>query len=184
MKNFLVGLFTVICLCFAAGSIVYASGAIDLDEISYNRSTDGTAAFYVRFMDDYFLLDKNGFVLGTSLNEPDDIPEIENLLFSNLTVGKTAEADDEDDLDYVMEVCSLLREEDISVSEIYVEDGEITLYLASDLSVMLGDDEDTDVKISDLKSLYSDLMEYSGVLYMQEADTDGSGYTFKVSSGS
>ena len=184
MKNFLVALITVICVGFAAGSVLYATGIVDFDELLSGKTEEKEASFYVRFMDDFFLIDEDGLVLGSSLNEPMDIPEIKDMMFYSITKGTAACAADEKTFEYVREVCSLLDAYSIYVSYICVsEDGQLTLYLTDDLSVMLGDDEDTAVKIKDLCSLYSKLVEYEGVLYMQNADTSGFGYTFKLSDG-
>ena len=182
MKNFLVGLLTVVCVGFAIGSILYVTDIFDPTEI-FNKTEEGTPSFYVRFMDDFFIIDENGTVMKSSLNEPTDIPEIRDMYFISLTEGETAAAADEDTLEYIKEVCSLLASYSIYVSYICVDEDELTLYLNNDLSVLLGENEDTALKIKDLNSLYSVLIEYTGVLYMQDADTAGSGYTFKVSDG-
>ena len=182
MKNFLVGLLTVLCVGFALGSILYVTDIFDPTQI-FNKTEEGTASFYVRFMDDFFIVDENGIVLRSSLNEPTDIPEIRDMYFSSLAAGEAAQAADEDTLEYIKEVCTLLLKYDIYISYICVSDDELTLYLNNDLSVMLGENEDTDTKIKDLDSLYSVLIDYTGVLYMQDADTSGFGYTFKVSDG-
>ena len=185
MKNFLVGLVTVICVGFAAGSILYVTGAVDFDAIFEQIFADEASedACYVRFMDDFFIIDEEGVVTNVSLNEPMDVPEIRDMMFYSLTKGEAVQAADEDIFEYVKDVCSLLNSYSVYVSYICVSDtGELTLYLNDDLSVMLGEDEDTALKIKDLRDLYSVLTEYKGVLYMQHADTDGTGYTFKVSS--
>ena len=170
------------CVGFAIGSILYVTDIFDPTEI-FNKTEEGTPSFYVRFMDDFFIIDENGTVMKSSLNEPTDIPEIRDMYFTSLTEGETAAAADEDTLEYIKEVCSLLASYSIYVSYICVDEDELTLYLNNDLSVLLGENEDTSLKIKDLNSLYSVLIEYTGVLYMQDADTTGSGYTFKVSDG-
>lgn len=185
MKKILVVLFSVFCLGFASGSVLYVTGAVDFDAVieALLSSDEADDICYIRVMDDFFIVDENGIVSEVSLNEPMDVPEVKDMLFTSLSKGKSVAAADEDTFEYVQNVCSLLNSYSVYISYITVNgSGEVTLYINDDLSIMLGDEEDTEAKIKDLRDLYNVLLDYKGVLYMQHADTAGTGYTFKVSS--
>ena len=172
----------VIILCLGGGffAVLKFTDIIDTDLFSGDEAKEAEGAFYVEFMDDYFLIGEDGTVLGCSSEEPDGILLVENMMFNSLVTGKKADAASESTLEYVQEVCSLLDEHELSAAGISVSDGQITILLTDTMSVYLGDDEDTDIKLRDLKSMYSSLMSFDGgILYMTAADTDGQGYTFK-----
>ena len=182
MKRFLITIIIILCLAAGAGAALQLTGTVDFGEYLNRKDNESEAAFYVSFMDDYFLMDSSGIVLMSTLSSPEGIPRIENMRFNSFTVGCEADAKSGSTFDYVQEVCSLLDAYSISVSYIDVsDDGSLTLYLEGEkFSVVLGENEDTDIKIKDLNSLYSSLMEYEGgILYMTSADTNGQGYTFK-----
>lgn len=182
MKNFLVGLITLLTIGSAALSILYVTGIYDVTSL-FRNTNDGEGTFYVRFMDAYFLLDDDGVVLRCSSTQPEDIPEVQDMMYYNFVVGEVAAAKNEETFTYITNVCDLIDRYSVSISYISVsEDNEVILNINGDVSVNLGsEDEDTELKIKDLKDLYSKLTDLSGVLDMTEADTDGVGYTFKKS---
>ena len=181
MKKAGIAILVIVCLGGGAFAALKLTGTLDTGLFSDNDADDAAdAAFYVEFMDDYFIIDTDGIVLSCTGTKPDGIPLVEDMMFNSFIVGERADAASESSFEYVQTVCSLLDEYSLSVEAISVSDGDITIYLTETLSVSLGDNEDTDIKIRDLKSLYSNLIAYEGgILYMTTADTAGQGYTFK-----
>lgn len=182
MKNFLVGLFTLLCVAFAAGSILQVTGVIDIENIIArikNESPEGSV-FYVRFMDSFFIIDEAGNVIANTLTAPTDIPEVQDMKFNDFILGEAAAPADEALMDYVINVCTYLESASLEVSYISASDGTVTLYFRDDLSVMLGENEDTALKIDELKDIYVEMEEYSGTLDMEVLDSGRVGYTFKL----
>lgn len=181
MKRAGIVILVIACLAGVSFAALKLTGVFDTGLFSgKDKGDEADEAFYVEFMDDYFIIDTEGIVLSCTGTEPAQIPLVEDMMFNSLIVGERADAASESSFEYLQTVCSLLDEYELSVERINVSDGEITIYLTETLSVCLGENEDTDVKIRDLRSLYSNLIVYDGgILYMTTADTGGQGYTFK-----
>lgn len=185
MKRFLIIIAVLVCIGAGTGAALQLTGTVDLREYFNKEEDSAEAAFYVSFMDGFFVVDTQGEVIMSTLSEPGDIPQIENMKFNSFIVGKEADAKSSGTLSYVLDVCSLLKAYSLYAGTIEVsDDGELTMYMEDGaFTVILGENDDTDIKIRDLYSLYPNLLEYEGgILYMTSADTNGSGYTFKAAS--
>ncbi len=163
-------------LLFSGRVVIFEDREVLEDEISE------VSTAYFLYGKTYVFVDSEMTVTGGFSKEPSNyIVEITGLSFTKLVVDEKAEAENESYLEYAVSVAQALKEnvltdiEEISVSE----EGEITLY-AGDITIRLGEDEDTTEKITDLSNFYDKMSGLKGTLDMTELDTSDQGYAFKV----
>lgn len=134
----------------------------------------------IEYMGNYMYFDKDGMVVESSDEILEGIPLISGLKYDYLILNEQLPIQNESVFDMLLDISQMLEKFEISVDKIYVsEDLDVTLSIGN-VKVNLGS-SDLNEKLSDLDDLYDNLDGYSGTLDMTELDTDGSGYTMKVS---
>ena len=146
-----------------------------ISEESADASVSLVCVFYANT---YLSLDKDGCVCENTASKPQDIPVADGLDFTSLTFGKQAQCSQNGALDYVLKVAMCLSKQQIGVDKISYKDRMITIYKGQ-LEIQLGKNEKTDEKISDLNNFLDKIESERGVLYMQNANANNYGYTFR-----
>ena len=133
---------------------------------------------YVNYAGTCLSMDEKGVVISNSSAEPEGIPYITGMEFTEIVFGKKAVAENMAGLEYVLRVAADLEKNGIKADKIVFSSGTVTL-VRGELQLKLGRNEKTDSKIKDLADLLPQVDGKRGVLYMQNGDADNYGYTFR-----
>ena len=132
---------------------------------------------YVEYAGTYLCLDSEKNVCANMSERPTDLPKISGINFSRLTYGYRARSEDDTELDYIITVVLDLQNGNIPIEEIHMEAGCITLY-SENIRILLGANEKTDTKISDLADFFDQVIVLDGTLDMTDANAQNYGYVF------
>ena len=159
------------CVLFFAGVIPFP----DRQE----ETVPEKAEMYMEYMDAYMLIDETGYVIGSVSEQPEDIPKINGISFTNIVVGKKLEPVEENAYQYAKKIVDSLRKNGIPVNEVYISsDLEATMYVNS-VKILLGPDHKTEDKIKEMRNFYDDFKDLSGTLDMQELSNNNNGYSLR-----
>lgn len=134
---------------------------------------------FIYYADTFLVLDENGVVCENTSVRPGDIPEIAGVDFKSLIYGKKAVPEDETALSYVYKVAFSLDKHGIEPDQIRYDSRMITVQLGR-LEIRLGKNDKTEDKINDLNDFIDKIAGADGVLYMQNANANNYGYTFRA----
>lgn len=145
--------------------IVFQS-PVKVEVIVYEKSVVG----YVSYMGSYMYFDKDGIVVESSSEKLDGIPWITGLKFGQIVLHKPIPVENKELLDEIFSLTNALSNHGISVEQIlYNSGGDATLILGS-IKVYLGNNNQMDEKITELKSQLPVLDGLSGTLYLDTYD--------------
>lgn len=133
---------------------------------------------YTYYAGTYLSLDEDWTVCANTSQKPAEIPEITGVGFERMVYGKTAEPENDFELDYAIRVALNLKKHDIHASRIDYHDRMITVNV-DNLKIELGKDDKTEDKINDLNDFIDMVSGLHGTLYMQNGDANDYGYTFR-----
>lgn len=126
------------------------------------------------FMGEYVYFDKDGIVLETSTKRLEDIPCVYGITFTSFTLHEQMRGSDVEKFKDVLIITQLLQKYEISMENIEFTEDERLLLVAGDISVLLGEDNDMEIKIAELQNILPKLEGKKGILHMEtfsKADT-------------
>ena len=178
----LITVIAIICVLITAGAVLWFTGVIKIGSKADEETVSSKSVAAMEYMGSYVILDNQAVVTATLEELPENIPVITGLEITTMISGEEIHVENAEGLSYALEVVKNLRTVGIDdIEEIFVSsDNDVTLYV-KDVKILLGQNVQTSKKLEDLKNFYSQVLEYSGTLDMQEADTSNKGYTFKKS---
>lgn len=134
---------------------------------------------YINYMGCNMYFDKDGIVVESSLEEYENVPEIDGLKFDSIVLGKRLEVGNTDVFDVVLDLTQSFDKYEIDVDKVYF-DSSFNVYLyIGDVRVSLGQGRDFTDKLSELKNLSAKFGSLKGTLYMDEYNGDQSSIIFK-----
>ena len=131
-------------------------------------------AVCTEFMGEYVYFDKDGIVLETSTKRLEDIPCVYGITFTSFTLHEQMRGSDVEKFKDVLIITQLLQKYEISMENIEFTEDERLLLVAGDISVLLGEDNDMEIKIAELQNILPKLEGKKGILHMEtfsKADT-------------
>ena len=134
---------------------------------------------YISYMGCNMYFDKDGIVVESSLEEYENVPEIDGLKFDSIVLGKKLEVGSTDVFDVVLDLTQSFDKYKIDVDKVYF-DSSFNVYLyIGDVRVSLGQGSDFTDKLSELEQLSAKFGSLKGTLYLDEYNGDKSSIIFK-----
>lgn len=119
------------------------------------------------YMGEYVYFDKDGIVLETSTKRLEDIPCVYGITFSSFTLHEQMHGADIEKFKEVLIITQLLQKYAITIESIEFTQEEQLLLVADDISIILGEEKDMEVKIAELKNILPKLEGKKGILHME-----------------
>lgn len=134
---------------------------------------------YMPTMGQNVYFDKDGFVVETSSNTIEGVPEVTGLTCQDATLYEKLELEQKGALKTLLTVTQTLKKYDLQPDGIdYGEQGEITLHYG-DITVNLGDTENLTEKVVRLEKIMPSLEGMCGTLHMEDWTEDTTDITFR-----
>lgn len=136
---------------------------------------------YVSYMSSYLYFDKDGIIVESSGTQLAGVPWITGLNFGHIVLNEALPVENADIFDSILNLTQILSSNAVQVDKINFNSfGEAQLFIG-DITVELGDEEDLNGKINELKDILPELSGLSGTLYLDTYDETNSNptYTFK-----
>ena len=176
-KGVIIGISAAAALVIAA-CVLFLTGVLEFP-FQKKEPAQKTPYMYVEYMDSCMLIDKDGYVIGSSAEVPADIPKINGITFSTIIVGEQLVPANEDAYAYAKKIVDSLNKNALTMHEVYISsDLEATMYI-NNVRILLGIDNKTEDKLHDLRDFYDDVKDLSGTLDMLELSHNNSGYSLK-----
>lgn len=139
---------------------------------------------YVKYIETYLYLDKDGSVVESSSVKTEGVPQITGLEFDHAVLGKMLPVDNPEVFNSILNITRLLQKYEMTAERIYFSKAsEITLYFG-DIRVALGNNTTTlEDKLMLLPELLPSLEGKAGTLQMQSYNENGGRYTFRPDNG-
>lgn len=172
----------VILICAVAfAGYTFAKGKLagQEEDSSAKAAQTQESLVCIFYANTYLSIDSNGVVCSNNSQKPDGLPCLEGMEFSKLTFGKPAQSTDKAALDYALKIASCLRKHEIEADSISYSNRMASIHIGK-LEVKLGKNEKTEDKINDLSNFIDKVLGSDGVLYMQNANANNYGYTFRA----
>ncbi len=135
-------------------------------------------AGYVVYLGNYMYFDRTGTVVEASKEKTEGIPEVTGLSFNYVVLYEKLPVKNEEVFTRILNVTQLLKKYELSADRIYFDSSEnMTLYFGN-VRAALGNDDNTDEKVSNLKQILPSLEGKSGVLDLVNYTRDSNHITF------
>lgn len=126
----------------------------------------------IKIMGNYFSFDKEGMVLKTSVERPEEVPLVTGLEFDEIIMFQKINVPRKKVFDTVLEIIRYLEKFEMKVNEISFGDNlEVTLY-TDNLKVLLGTRDKYDITISKFAGVFKEASETGGILDMRNYNED------------
>ena len=140
---------------------------------------DETAVAYIKNANEYTLVNKDGYALDTVPDRPSDMPEIKGFEFTEVTERQPLVCENQAMLDYALKVIKDLNIYSLKMDSVVASEEEELDMFNGRVKIMLGKNNRTDEKISDLSNFFDQIEGMDGTLDMKEISDNNLGYTFK-----
>lgn len=135
---------------------------------------------YMPTMGQNVYFDKDGFVVETSSNTIEGVPEVTGLTCQDATLYEKLELDQKGALKTLLTVTQTLKKYDLEPDGIdYGEQGQITVHYGG-IIVKLGDTEELTEKVVRLQKIMPNLEGLSGTLHLEDWTEDTTDITFRI----
>ena len=135
-------------------------------------------AGYIEYLGQYMYFDKDGIVVEASSQTTEGIPEITGLEFHSVVLHNPLPVKNPDVFGQVLEITNLLKKYELEIDTIYFNKNlEVTLYMGN-VRVPLGKEDKLTEKMMRLRDLAPHLDGMSGVLHLENIDSDSDTVTF------
>ena len=136
------------------------------------RVYESNAVACVMVMEDYFLFDKNGRVVGSARNKPENIPLVTGLEFNEIMMFKPLHIQKQHLFTTIMDLLRLLDKYGIETRELNFDQwNEVTVY-TDNLTVLLGYHDKYDAAISALNGIYAEASQIGGIVDLKNYSED------------
>lgn len=150
-----------------------------LHEVTVNI-TENEIIGGIPYVDTYLYFDSQGYILCSRTEPVEGIPVINGLVFEQPMLYRQAVTEQQELFDAVVRTAQLLSVYGISADTLTCgEDASLTLVMGK-IRVELGNTENIEGKLNELKSMESGLSGLAGTLHLEDYSESGSagGYTF------
>lgn len=145
--------------------------------VVYEKSVVG----YVSYMSSYMYFDKDGIIVESSVEKLPGIPWITGMEFGHIVLHQPLPVENHDIFNQILNLTQILSVNGVQVDKIYYNnylEAELTI---GEIMVELGNNENLNGKVSELRDILPELTGLSGTLYLDNYDENNSNpmYTFK-----
>lgn len=145
--------------------------------VVYEKSVVG----YVSYMSSYMYFDKDGIIVESSVEKLPGIPWITGMEFGHIVLHQPLPVENHDIFNQILNLTQILSVNGVQVDKIYYNnylEAELTI---GEIMVELGNNENLNGKVSELRDILPELTGLSGTLYLHNYDENNSNpmYTFK-----
>lgn len=135
-------------------------------------------AGYIEYLGQYMYFDKDGIVVEASSQITDGIPEITGLQFNSVVLHSPLPVEAPEVFGEILEITNLLNKYDLEIDTIYFnKNQEVTLYMGN-VRVPLGSKDKLTEKMMKLRDLAPHVEGLSGVLHLENVDSNSGTITF------
>lgn len=135
-------------------------------------------AGYISYLGNYMYFDRTGTVVEASKEKTEGIPEVTGLSFDHVVLYEKLPVENEEVFTRILNVTQLLKKYELSADRIYFDSSEnMTLYFGN-VRAALGNDDNTDEKISNIKQILPSLEGRNGILDLVNYTRDSNHITF------
>lgn len=136
-------------------------------------------AGYVEYLGRYVYFDKDGIAVEISNVKTFGIPQVLGVNFDYVILHEPLPVENKNLFTSVLNITQLMTKYSVNADRLYIKDNdEVTLYV-NDIEVCLGKQENLDVKIMNLPSILSNIVDQKGVLHMESYDDLNGNATFE-----
>jgi len=139
-----------------------------------------TLAGYITYLGKVMYFDRDGIVVETDDNVPDDIPEVLGLDFSSVVLYDKLPADNDDIFDLILNITLLLEKYSLDAKAIYFDNVYDIFLFIGDVKVSMGEGDYLEEKFIHLSGIMPNLEGKSGTLRMEDFTPDSSSVTFEA----
>lgn len=140
----------------------------------YEKSLAGC----VHYLGGYMYFDRDGTVVESSTKEVKGVPEVTGLHFSSIVLNQKLPVKDAGVFQQILDVTQTLKKHGLEADHIYFDaSGNMTLYFG-DVRAILGESDNMEDKIANLKEILPSLKGKKGSLDMTDFSTDTDYVTF------
>lgn len=149
--------------------------------VVYEKSVVG----YVSYMSSYMYFDKDGIIVESSAEGLEGVPLVTGLEFGHIVLHQPLPVESQSIFGEILNLTQVLSVNEVKVDKIHYGDylgssgtAELTI---GEIIVELGDSENLDGKVTELKAILPELDGLAGTLYLGSYDENNSNpmYTFK-----
>ncbi len=140
----------------------------------YEKSLAG----YVEYLGNYMYFDKDGIVVESSKVTTAGIPLVTGLKFDYIVLHEPLPVANEDVFSDILDMTQLLKKYELQADRIYFDSSyRMTIYF-DDVKVALGESDNLDEKMMQLKHILPELAGKSGILHMENYAEGSKNTTF------
>lgn len=137
----------------------------DINIIIYEKPIVG----YIRYMSTNFYFDKDGYITEIGDEIDKKVPEFKGMFFDNLSLNTKITISDKDILNSMLNITENIDNFDLDVFLVeYNTINEIKAYIGN-IEVLLGNNENMEIKFSTLNDIYPQISDLSGILDLSSA---------------
>ena len=144
-----------------------------------NEKIDEVPVAYVTHDNVYSYVNKDGYAVETIDEKPADFPEIKGFEFTEITDRQKLTCENQSTLEYALKVIKDLNIYSLKMDSVEASEETELIMTAGKIKILLGENNRTDEKISDLSNFYDQIEGLDGTLDMKEISDNNLGYTFK-----
>ena len=137
----------------------------DINIIIYEKPIVG----YIRYMSTNFYFDKDGYITEISNEMKNKVPEFKGMFFENLSINTQISISDKNILNSMLNITENISHYNLDVYLVeYNTINDIKAYIAG-IEVLLGNNENMEIKFSTLNDIYPQISELNGTLDLSNA---------------
>ena len=138
---------------------------ISIEIIVYEKPIVG----YIRYMSSNFYFDKDGFVRKISLTKDYNVPEFFGMSYNDLVLDKQITVKDKNIFNSILNITDNIAKYNLPINLVeYNNTEEINLYVEK-IKVLLGTNENMEIKFMVLNDIYENIKDMSGTLDLRHA---------------
>jgi len=149
---------------------------MDVDLVDKNRVKivvyDKDIIGCIRYMGNVVYFDKDGYFVETSHEKQNNIPVVEGVNFTDITLHNKMKVDNKELFDIIMNLTQQISKYNLDIDEIYFDyTYDISLY-SGDIEVLLGNSGNFNDKLAQLKNMLAQAKKegLKGILHMETYD--------------
>ena len=126
--------------------------------------------------------DRDGVIVESSSRVIEGIPRVSGLTLDHVILYQELPVERQDVFEEVLNLTQLFERNEIPVEEIYFDKNYNAQIQIGDITVRLGENENMDLKIAELKNILPEIEGLSGTLYLEDYQENAvnTTYVFKM----
>ena len=149
-----------------------------VEVIIYEKNIIG----YIEYLGSNLFFDRDGVIVESSSRVIEGIPRVSGLTLDHVILYQELPVERQDVFEEVLNLTQLFERNEIPVEEIYFDKNYNAQIQIGDITVRLGENENMDLKIAELKNILPEIEGLSGTLYLEDYQENAvnTTYVFKM----